>query len=639
MNDFKISSFEDYQKKYDQSVANPVVFWENIAKEFTWEKFPKQLLNWDFQTGITKWFEDGELNITVNLLDRHLADKANQTALIWEPNQLDENTITYTYSQLHQAVCKFANALDTIGVKKGDRVCIYMPMIPELTIAMLACARVGAVHMVVFAGFSANALQDRMIDCEPKVVITADGLRRGNKQIELKSIVDKALEKIDFVKNVIVFNALNMDIQMQHSRDLWWNDVVKSESTIFHPIRTSGEDPLFILYTSGSTGKPKGVVHAVAGYMIYTAYTFMNVYQYEPNDVFWCTADIGWITGHSYIVYGPLACGATTMMFEGIPTYPEANRFWQIIEKHKVSQFLTAPTAIRSLMAYGKEYVEPFKLKSLKVIGSVGEPINEEAWLWYHEYVGKKKCAVVDNWWQTETGGVMISALGNISPLKPTYAGLPLPGVQPILLDVQGQEIIEANVEGFLCMKFPWPSIIRTTFGDHERCRVNYFSQYPGYYFSGDGAKRDENGMYRIIGRIDDVINVSGHRFGTAEIENAINLNDAVIESAVVGYPHDIKGQAIYAYVVIESSAFEMDQTSLIRSIHESVANAIGKVAIPEIIQVVHSLPKTRSGKIMRRILRKIAEGEIEQIGDTSTLLDPNVVSEIAKDSKKIKSI
>lgn len=639
MNDFKISSFEDYQKKYDQSVANPVVFWENIAKEFTWEKFPKQLLNWDFQTGITKWFEDGELNITVNLLDRHLADKANQTALLWEPNELDEDTISYTYSQLHQAVCKFANALDKIGVKKGDRVCIYMPMIPELTIAMLACARIGAIHMVVFAGFSANALQDRMIDCEPKIVITADGLRRGNKQIELKSIVDKALEKIDFVKNVIVFNALNMDIQMQHSRDLWWNDVVKSESTIFHPIRTSGEDPLFILYTSGSTGKPKGVVHAVAGYMIYTAYTFMNVYQYEPNDVFWCTADIGWITGHSYIVYGPLACGATTMMFEGIPTYPEANRFWQIIEKHKVSQFLTAPTAIRSLMAYGKEYVEPFKLKSLKVIGSVGEPINEEAWLWYHEYVGKKKCAVVDNWWQTETGGVMISALGNISPLKPTYAGLPLPGVQPVLLDVQGQEIKEANVEGFLCMKFPWPSIIRTTFGDHERCRVNYFSQYPGYYFSGDGAKRDENGMYRIIGRIDDVINVSGHRFGTAEIENAINLNDAVIESAVVGYPHDIKGQAIYAYVVIESSAFEMDQTSLIRSIHESVANAIGKVAIPEIIQVVHSLPKTRSGKIMRRILRKIAEGEIEQIGDTSTLLDPNVVSEIAKDSKKIKSI
>lgn len=639
MNDFKISSFEDYQKKYDQSVANPVVFWENIAKEFTWEKFPKQLLNWDFQTGITKWFEDGELNITVNLLDRHLADKANQTALLWEPNELDEDTISYTYTQLHQAVCKFANALDKIGVKKGDRVCIYMPMIPELTIAMLACARIGAIHMVVFAGFSANALQDRMIDCEPKIVITADGLRRGNKQIELKSIVDKALEKIDFVKNVIVFNALNMDIQMQHSRDLWWNDVVKSESTIFHPIRTSGEDPLFILYTSGSTGKPKGVVHAVAGYMIYTAYTFMNVYQYEPNDVFWCTADIGWITGHSYIVYGPLACGATTMMFEGIPTYPEANRFWQIIEKHKVSQFLTAPTAIRSLMAYGKEYVEPFKLKSLKVIGSVGEPINEEAWLWYHEYVGKKKCAVVDNWWQTETGGVMISALGNISPLKPTYAGLPLPGVQPVLLDVQGQEIKEANVEGFLCMKFPWPSIIRTTFGDHERCRVNYFSQYPGYYFSGDGAKRDENGMYRIIGRIDDVINVSGHRFGTAEIENAINLNDAVIESAVVGYPHDIKGQAIYAYVVIESSAFEMDQTSLIRSIHESVANAIGKVAIPEIIQVVHSLPKTRSGKIMRRILRKIAEGEIEQIGDTSTLLDPNVVSEIAKDSKKIKSI
>ncbi len=639
MNDFKISSFEDYQKKYDQSVANPVVFWENIAKEFTWEKFPKQLLNWDFQTGITKWFEDGELNITVNLLDRHLADKANQTALLWEPNELDEDTISYTYSQLHQAVCKFANALDKIGVKKGDRVCIYMPMIPELTIAMLACARIGAIHMVVFAGFSANALQDRMIDCEPKIVITADGLRRGNKQIELKSIVDKALEKIDFVKNVIIFNALNMDIQMQHSRDLWWNDVVKSESTIFHPIRTSGEDPLFILYTSGSTGKPKGVVHAVAGYMIYTAYTFMNVYQYEPNDVFWCTADIGWITGHSYIVYGPLACGATTMMFEGIPTYPEANRFWQIIEKHKVSQFLTAPTAIRSLMAYGKEYVEPFKLKSLKVIGSVGEPINEEAWLWYHEYVGKKKCAVVDNWWQTETGGVMISALGNISPLKPTYAGLPLPGVQPVLLDVQGQEIKEANVEGFLCMKFPWPSIIRTTFGDHERCRVNYFSQYPGYYFSGDGAKRDENGMYRIIGRIDDVINVSGHRFGTAEIENAINLNDAVIESAVVGYPHDIKGQAIYAYVVIESSAFEMDQTSLIRSIHESVANAIGKVAIPEIIQIVHSLPKTRSGKIMRRILRKIAEGEIEQIGDTSTLLDPSVVSEISKDSKKIKSI
>jgi acetyl-CoA synthetase len=637
MKNLKISSFEDYQSAYQQSVDDPALFWKNIAAEFSWYKQPNSILDWDFHSGTTNWFADGELNITVNALDRHLEKDASKVALIWESNEINEPSISYTYSQLHEKVCQFANVLRSKGVNAGDRVCIYMPMIPELTIAILACARIGAVHMVVFAGFSASALRDRMNDCLPKVIVTADGLRRGNKQINLKEIVDESLVDNTFVESVIVYRALELPIQFNASRDCWWHELIQSQPKTCEPAIMKAEDPLFILYTSGSTGKPKGVVHTTAGYMIYTAYTFLNVYQYEENDLFWCTADIGWITGHSYIIYGPLVCGATTLMFEGIPTYPDASRFWQIIEKHQVNQFLTAPTAIRSLMAYGNEYVETYEMNSLKAIGSVGEPINEEAWNWYHDFVGKKRCSVVDNWWQTETGGILISAIASISPLKPSYAGLPLPGVQPVLLDVNGNEIQEANVEGFLCIKFPWPSIIRTTFGDHERCRVNYFSQYPGYYFSGDGAKRDEQGMFRIIGRIDDVINVSGHRFGTAEIENAINIDESVIESAVVGFPHDNKGQAIYAFVVLEND-LNVDTKQLIQNIHACVATAIGKIAIPDVIQVVSSLPKTRSGKIMRRILRKIAEGEIEQIGDTSTLLDPTVVTEIIEESKRLKN-
>lgn len=629
----RIHTFEEYQDTYNRSVNDPEAFWEEIADYFVWKKKWDRVLDWDFSEPKVRWFDGAKLNITENMLDRHLAERGDKIALLWEPNDPKDKVVRYSYKELYHAVCRVANALKAQGIQKGDRVCIYMPMIPELAIAVMACARIGAIHSVVFAGFSATALADRILDAEAKMIITADGLNRGSKQIPLKRIVDEALEHPNSVERVIVYNCLGWDPAMKAQRDIWWHDALEGMLDTCEAAEMDSEDPLFILYTSGSTGKPKGVVHTCGGYMVYTAYTFQNVYQYEEQDVFWCTADIGWITGHSYIVYGPLLSGATTVMFEGIPTYPDAGRFWQVVDKHGVNQFLTAPTAIRSLMAFGDEHVLSYSLDSLKVLGTVGEPINEEAWKWYYLHVGKERCPIVDNWWQTETGGIMISGIGSVSPLKPTYAGYPLPGIQPVLLNQEGKEIEKANEEGYLCVKYPWPSMLRTTWGDHERCRVTYFSHYDGYYFTGDGAKRDESGMYRIIGRIDDVINVSGHRFGTAEIENAINTNKRVIESAVVGYPHPVKGQSIYAFVVCEDAVLEDDQDFARGEIIESVVAEIGKIAVPEKIQFVSGLPKTRSGKIMRRILRKVAEGDTSSLGDTSTLLDPLVVDEIVQNA------
>jgi acetyl-CoA synthetase len=627
MKTLAIRSFEEYQEKYAQSIADPAAFWAEIARTFQWMQPWDEVLDWNFSEPKIKWFKGGKLNITVNALDRHLAENGEKTAFFWESNNPGGEGRKLTYNDLYRAVCGFSNALKEKGVRKGDRVCLYMPMIPELAIAVLACARIGAVHSVVFAGFSATALADRVNDAQATMVITADGLNRGAKAIALKEIVDEALAGCPSVKDVIVYDCLGKRCEMLAGRDTWWEDAVSGQPQECSPEPMDAEDPLFILYTSGSTGKPKGVVHTCGGYMVYTAYSFQNVYQHEELDVYWCTADIGWITGHSYIVYGPLLSGATSVLFEGIPTYPDAGRFWQIVEKYKVNQFLTAPTAIRSLMAFGSELPGKYDLSSLKVLGTVGEPINEEAWQWYYTNVGQERCPIVDNWWQTETGGIMISGLGNLSPMKPTYAGYPLPGVQPVLLDQQGNEITEADAEGYLCIKAPWPSILRTTYGDHERCRVTYFSHYEGYYFTGDGAKRDKDGMFRIIGRIDDVINVSGHRFGTAEIEDAINADSYVIESAVVGYPHPVKGQAIFAFVVGEH--LPEDEPAACASVVATVGREIGKIAIPERIIFVSGLPKTRSGKIMRRILRKIAEGETSSLGDTSTLLDPAIVDEI----------
>lgn len=629
----RINTFEEYQETYNRSVNDPEGFWSDIAEHFVWTKKWDRLLDWNFSEPKVRWFDGAKLNITENMLDRHLLERGDKTALIWEPNDPKDKVVRYSYKELYHTVCRVANALKAQGIQKGDRVCIYMPMIPELAIAVMACARIGAIHSVVFAGFSATALADRILDAEAKMIITADGLNRGSKQTPLKRIVDEALEHPNSVERVIVFNCLGWDAAMKAQRDIWWHDALEGMPDTCDAEEMDSEDPLFILYTSGSTGKPKGVVHTCGGYMVYTAYSFQNVYQYEEQDVFWCTADIGWITGHSYIVYGPLLSGATTVMFEGIPTYPDAGRFWQVVDKHGVNQFLTAPTAIRSLMAFGDEHVLSYSLDSIKVLGTVGEPINEEAWKWYYLHVGKERCPIVDNWWQTETGGIMISGIGSVSPLKPTYAGYPLPGIQPVLLNQEGQEIEKANEEGYLCVKYPWPSMLRTTWGDHERCRVTYFSHYDGYYFTGDGAKRDESGMYRIIGRIDDVINVSGHRFGTAEIENAINTNKRVIESAVVGYPHPVKGQSIYAFVVCEDVVLTDDQDFARGEIVESVVAEIGKIAVPEKIQFVSGLPKTRSGKIMRRILRKVAEGDTSSLGDTSTLLDPLVVDEIVQNA------
>ena len=631
MESLQISSFEEYKQVYQRSIEDPEGFWEDVANHFQWRKKWDSVLEWNFDEPKVEWFKGAKLNITENALDRHLATRADKVALIWEPNDPNDATLKLTYKELYEQVCQFSNVLRQQGINKGDRICLYMPMVPELLIAVLACARVGAIHSVIFAGFSAASVADRVNDAQAKMIITSDGLKRGTKQIPLKRVIDEALESCNSVGKVIVHNCLNWSPEMKSGRDLWWHELMVNQPKTCIAEEMDAEDMLFILYTSGSTGKPKGVVHTCGGYMVYTAYSFQNVYQYKEKDIFWCTADIGWITGHSYIVYGPLLSGATTVMFEGIPTFPDAGRFWQIIDKHGVNQFLTAPTAIRSLMGAGDEHVLSYSLDSLKVIGSVGEPINEEAWKWYQIHVGKEKSPVVDNWWQTETGGIMISGLGDFSPMKPSFAGYPLPGIQPVLLDQEGKEIVEADVEGYLCVKFPWPSILRTTYGNHERCRLTYFSHYKGFYFTGDGAKRDKEGMYRIIGRIDDVINVSGHRFGTAEIENAINTHKGVIESAVVGYPHPVKGQSIYAFVIMEKNVVDVQTARA--EIVEAVVEAIGRIAIPEKIQFVSGLPKTRSGKIMRRILRKVAEGDTSSLGDTSTLLDPAVVEEIVNNA------
>ncbi len=625
--DFRIKNFEDYRNTYERSVKNPEAFWDEIASHYHWQKNWDKTLEWEFETPSVKWFLNARLNITENCLDRQLQTRGNKLALIWEPNDPKERFVRLTYRELFEEVCKFGNVLKKHGIQKGDRVAIYMPMIPELTVAVLACARIGAVHSVVFAGFSAHSLADRINDSSCKMVITADGLYRGTKEIPVKAIVDEALKTTPSVEKVIVAERTRWAVKMEEGRDFWWHEEMKGISTECAPEPMDSEDMLFILYTSGSTGKPKGVVHTCGGYMVYAGYSFANVFQYEESDIYWCTADIGWITGHTYIVYGPLLNGATTMMFEGVPTYPSPGRFWQVCDKHGVNQFYTAPTAIRALMACGDDHVLPYRLYSLKVLGTVGEPINEEAWEWYHIHVGKERCPIVDTWWQTETGGIMISGLGEHSPMKPAHAGYPLPGIQPVLLDQEGKVIEENEREGYLAIKFPWPSMIRTTYGDHARCQNTYFSHYKGYYFTGDGARRDENGMYRIIGRVDDVINVSGHRFGTAEIENAINANDLVAESAVVGYPHDIKGQGIYAYVITKDQVDNPDK--LRAEITETVVEEIGKIAKPDKIQLVSGLPKTRSGKIMRRILRKVAEGDTSNLGDISTLLDPEVVEEI----------
>lgn len=624
----QIKTWQEYEAAYRYSVEQPEAFWAAIAEGFQWRKKWEKVLEWNFQEPRIQWFLGAKLNITENCLDRHLADRAQQTAIIWEPNNPNEEGRKLTYQELYDEVCRFANVLKNNGIQKGDRVCLYMPMVPELAIAVLACARVGAIHSVVFAGFSANALADRINDAQAKILVTADGLFRGAKQLGLKDIADEVLAHCNSIERVIVLQRTHQFCHIQSGRDVWWHDEIAKVDSLCPATEMDAEDMLFILYTSGSTGKPKGVVHTTAGYMVYTYYTFINVFQYQKGDVYWCTADIGWITGHSYIVYAPLLAGATTVMFEGIPTYPDAGRFWEVCDKHKVNQFYTAPTAIRALMTEGLEPVARYSLSSLKTLGTVGEPINEEAWQWYHRYIGKGRCPLVDTWWQTETGGMLISPIAGVTPLKPTYATLPLPGVQPCLLDNQGNEIQGNDVEGLLCIKFPFPSIIRTTYGDHERCRQNYFSVYPGYYFTGDGCRRDADGFYRIIGRVDDVINVSGHRLGTAEIENAINEHPAVVESAVVGYPHDIKGQGIYAFVIL-NHAISSDKAFLAELL-QTVTHEIGAIAKPDKVQIVSGLPKTRSGKIMRRILRKIASGETQGFGDTSTLLDPGVVEQIA---------
>ena len=636
---YQIRSFEEYEAAYKKSVEDPEGFWSAIAENFYWRKKYSTVLNWNFTDPRTEWFKGGRLNITENCIDRHLEQRGHQPAIIWEPNNPEERTRVISYARLHKRVCQFAQVLKNNGVKKGDRVCIYMGMVPELSYAVLGCARIGAIHSVIFGGFSAQSIADRLEDASAEYIVTCDGAYRGGKDIPLKAVIDDALIGNKTVKRVIVYTRTRTPVSMIKGRDVWWEDemehaesqVEKDGVVAFPAEEMDAEDPLFILYTSGSTGKPKGVVHSCAGYLVWTTYTFVNVFQYRPGEVHFCTADIGWITGHSYIVYGPLSAGATSLMFEGIPTYPDAGRFWDIVDKHKVNILYTAPTAIRSLMGFGLDPLKGKDLSSLRVLGTVGEPINEEAWHWYDDNIGKNKCPIVDTWWQTETGGCLISNLAGITPAKPGWATLPMPGVQPILVDENGKEITEKGEDGMLkgnlCIKAPWPSILRTTYGDHERCRTNYFATYPDLYFTGDGALKDENGFYRITGRVDDVLNVSGHRIGTAEVENAINMHTGVVESAVVGYPHDIKGQGIYAYVIF--NGHHQDENLTKADIAQTVSRVIGAIAKPDKIHFVNGLPKTRSGKIMRRILRKIAEGETGNLGDISTLLDPGVVEEI----------
>ncbi|MEM6398056.1 MAG: acetate--CoA ligase [Bacteroidota bacterium] len=633
----QIDSFDHYREVYKASVADPETFWAEQANTFHWHKPWDKTLEWNFDGPDVKWFQGGKLNITENCLDRHIAERGDQTAILFEPNHPDGDVVDLTYSQLLAEVSRTANALKKLGIGKGDRVCFYMPMVPELAISVLACARIGAIHSVVFAGFSAQALADRVNDADCKMIICSDYNKRGKKNIAVKQVVDDAIQLgCPTVETVLVHKNTGEEIAWNDKLDVWYHDAREGLSDECPAEPMDAEDVLFILYTSGSTGKPKGVVHTCGGYMVYTAFSFLNVFQYKPGDVYWCTADIGWITGHSYILYGPLLCGATSMMFEGVPTYPDAGRFWEVCAKHKVNQFYTAPTAIRALMAKGDEHVEGHDLSDLKVIGSVGEPINEEAWEWYKDKIGKGKVPIVDTWWQTETGGMMISGLGGHSPQKPTFAGYPLPGIQPCLV---GKESMKENTdnpaEGLLCVKFPWPSMLRTTWGDHQRCKQVYFSTVPGMYFTGDGARRDADGMYRIIGRVDDVINVSGHRMGTAEVENAINEHEQVVESAVVGYPHDIKGQGIYAYVIMGPGEHDLD--AIKSEIVKVVRKEIGPIAKPDKIQFVAALPKTRSGKIMRRILRKVAANELGNLGDTSTLLNPSAVDKIIAGAAELR--
>ncbi|MBD1423551.1 acetate--CoA ligase [Sphingobacterium chuzhouense] len=635
----QIKSFEEYEEAYKYSVENPEAFWGEIAENFFWKRKWTNVLNWNFTEPNIKWFEGGKLNITENCLDRHIYNLGDKPAIIWEPNDPNEAHRILTYKQLLEKVEVFANVLKNNNVVKGDRVCIYLPMVPELVIAVLACARIGAIHSVVFGGFSARSIADRINDAECKLVVTSDGGFRAGKVLELKSIVDDALMQCESVERVIVLTRTRTPISMIKGRDVWWEDEIKKVETQGNPPcpaeEMDAEDPLFVLYTSGSTGKPKGVVHTTGGYMVYTGYTFSNVFQYQPGEVYFCTADIGWITGHSYIVYGPLSQGATSLMFEGTPTYPNAGRLWDIVDKYKVNILYTAPTAIRSLMAFGDEYLEGKDLSSIKKLGSVGEPINEEAWHWFNEKIGKGKAPIADTWWQTENGGILIAPMAGISPTIPSYAMLPLPGVQPCLMDEDGKEIEGNDVTGNLCIKFPWPGMLRTTWGDHERCRQTYFSTYPNKYFTGDGCYRNPEGYYKITGRVDDVLNVSGHRIGTAEVENAINMHSDVVESAIVGYPHPVKGQGIYAYVIVANHHIDAESTR--KDIMQTITRLIGAIAKPDIIQFVSDLPKTRSGKIMRRILRKIAEGEVNNLGDTSTLQDPTVVEAIIKGAEEMK--
>ncbi|RYZ56025.1 MAG: acetate--CoA ligase [Sphingobacteriales bacterium] len=630
---FQIRTKEAYNEAWQQSKEQPEAFWEAIAEQFVWKRKWDRVLDWNFTDPDVKWFTGGRLNITENLLDRHLPENGDTPAILWEANDPGEHHRRLTYKELHFKVCQFAHVLRNNGVKKGDRVIIYMGMVPELVIAVLATARIGAIHSVIFGGFSAQSIADRLKDADASFIITSDGAFRGNKDIPLKAVIDDALMSCAFSGKVVVLTRTRAPLSMIKGRDLWWEDEIRKVETMGNPDfpaeEMDAEDPLFILYTSGSTGRPKGVVHTCGGYMVYTAYSFVNVFQYNPGEVYFCTADIGWITGHSYIVYGPLAAGATVLLFEGIPTWPHPGRFWEIVDKHAVNILYTAPTAIRSLMSYGTDLIKAYDLGTLRVLGSVGEPINEEAWHWFDEHIGKGRCPIVDTWWQTETGGIMISNLAGVTDAKPSYATLPLPGIQPALMDEQGKEIEYMSGSGNLCIKFPWPSMIRTTYGDHERCRTTYFAAYPGMYFTGDGCLRDENGNYRITGRVDDVLNVSGHRIGTAEVENAVNMHESVIESAVVGFPHDIKGQGIYVYVIC--SHMHGDEEHTRADIAATVSRIIGPIAKPDKIQFVSGLPKTRSGKIMRRILRKIAEGEMSNLGDTTTLLDPQVVDEIAR--------
>ncbi|MCB9094491.1 MAG: acetate--CoA ligase [Halobacteriovoraceae bacterium] len=633
MSQWKISNFEEYQKAYMASLENPDQFWGNIAESFQWKKKWNTVKSGGFQNLDFKWFDGSELNITENCLDRHLSSQPDKLALLFEPNDPHGEVIKYTYRELHEAVCKTANMIKGLGIKKGDRVCLYMSMVPELLISVLACARIGAIHSVVFGGFSAQSLAGRIQDSDCKLLITNDGGYRGDKIIPLKEISDEALKNCPSIENVIVHSRTKSEVKMQSGRDHWWHDLYKNSSADCPAETMKAEDPLFILYTSGSTGKPKGVLHTTAGYMVWAAYTFQNVFQLnDEKDLYWCTADIGWITGHTYITYGPLLSGVTTVMFEGVPTYPDAGRFWNIVDKHQITHFYTAPTAIRALMACDQSLVEKANLSSLKVLGTVGEPINVEAWEWYNEHVGKKKCPIVDTWWQTETGGIMISPLANITKTKPCFATLPIPGVSLELVDADGKVIEGNRVEGNLCVSQSWPGQARTVWGDHERFKQTYFGTYPNKYFTGDGCRRDEDGYYRITGRVDDVINVSGHRIGTAEVEDAIDLLENVIETAVVGYPHDIKGQGIYAYIIMKDAEVNVD--SFIKTVREQVTKVIGPIAKPDKIQIVSGLPKTRSGKIMRRILRKVAEGDSKNLGDTSTLLDPSVVTEIVNGAK-----